>query len=56
MWDVKSNAKPIAELRCNHDNYIRNLKITSKGKWIVVAGETQVISLWDLETVSFFLN
>eukprot|EP00123_Amoebidium_parasiticum_P018345 comp24176_c0_seq2/m.44209 comp24176_c0_seq2/g.44209 ORF comp24176_c0_seq2/g.44209 comp24176_c0_seq2/m.44209 type:complete len:679 (-) comp24176_c0_seq2:320-2356(-) len=47
MWDVYK-PKPLLELPCLADNYIRSCKLMNDDRTLVVGGETNSLYLWDI--------
>lgn len=52
IWDIASgnyNTKPLHQLDClNRDSYIRSCKLLPDGRTLIVGGEANTISIWDL--------
>jgi WD40 repeat protein len=49
LWDLNASTnKPMAEMKCLPNAYIRSCKLANRNNSLIVAGETNVIALWDL--------
>ena len=50
-WDISQPGRqsPVTQMNClQRDNYIRSIKISPDGRTLVVGGESNVLSIWDL--------
>uniref|UniRef100_UPI00398EAF83 transducin-like enhancer protein 1 isoform X2 n=1 Tax=Pristiophorus japonicus TaxID=55135 RepID=UPI00398EAF83 len=55
VWDISQpgNRSPVSQLDClNRDNYIRTCKLFPDGRSLIVGGEANTISIWDLAAPS----
>eukprot|EP01135_Chromosphaera_perkinsii_P012328 Nk52_evm20s2635 gene=Nk52_evmTU20s2635 len=50
VWDInqQGNPQPLTELQCLRDNYIRSCKLLPDGRTLIVGGEANALSVWDL--------
>ena len=51
VWEINqqdSNPKPLTELQCLRDNYIRSCKLLPDGRTLIIGGEASSLSVWDL--------
>ncbi|XP_060702464.1 transducin-like enhancer protein 1 isoform X1 [Hemiscyllium ocellatum] len=55
VWDISQpgNRSPVSQLDClNRENYIRTCKLFPDGRSLIVGGEANTISIWDLAAPS----
>ncbi|MCP9258018.1 Protein groucho-2 [Dirofilaria immitis] len=53
IWDIsraETSKNAISTLECLKDNYIRSCKLFNDGSTLIVGGEAQTITVWDLTT------
>ena len=54
VWEAGQGlvCKPVYQLDCLSENYIRSCKLLPDGKSLVVGGEADSLFIWDLAAVS----
>ena len=54
VWEAGQGVvcKPVYQLDCLSENYIRSCKLLPDGKSLVVGGEADSLFIWDLAAVS----
>ncbi|PIO69875.1 Groucho/TLE Q-rich domain protein [Teladorsagia circumcincta] len=54
IWDIARTPEtlrtPVSTLECLQGNYIRSCKLTADGTSLIVGGEANIITIWDLQT------
>lgn len=58
VWEAGQGlvCKPVYQLDCLSENYIRSCKLLPDGKSLVVGGEADSLFIWDLAAVSWHVH